>query len=147
METKLIYASSGCPNNVDNSKQIRPYICKDLHISNRICFERETPNRFTWTMNRIQKQSHLHVLTYRRAVTRVSVQLDDSVRRSERVEDGETTSLVNKRKNSVNKRNAYRKLKNKPQWVASFKHFQKTDVCWTYTNSITNNVRTCSVML
>ena len=50
------------------------------------------------------------MLTYRldagQAVTCVSVQLDDGVRRSERVEDGETTSLVNKRKNSVNKRNA-----------------------------------------
>ena len=29
---------------MDNSKQIQSYICKDLHISNRISFERETPN-------------------------------------------------------------------------------------------------------
>ena len=64
METNPIYASSGCPNNMDNSKQIRPQICINLHISNRICFERETPNRVTRTMNRIRKQSLVHVLTY-----------------------------------------------------------------------------------
>jgi hypothetical protein len=33
-----------CPKNVDNSKYIRLYICKFLHISIRIYFERETPN-------------------------------------------------------------------------------------------------------
>jgi len=44
METNLIYASAGCPQNVDNPKQILLYICKDLHTSNRISFGRETPN-------------------------------------------------------------------------------------------------------
>ena len=42
METNHIYASLGCPNDMDNSKQIRIYICKDLHIPYRISFERET---------------------------------------------------------------------------------------------------------
>src|SRR6185295_5579426 len=33
MVTIRIYASSGCPNNVDNSKEIQLQICKDPHIS------------------------------------------------------------------------------------------------------------------
>jgi hypothetical protein len=51
METNPIYASSGCPKNVDNSKQIRSKICKDLHISKRISFERETTNKVTRPTN------------------------------------------------------------------------------------------------
>jgi len=47
METNLVYASAGCPENVDNPKQIRLYICKDLHTSNRISFRQETPNWVT----------------------------------------------------------------------------------------------------
>ena len=47
METNPTYASVGCPKNMDNSKQIRLSICKELHISNRISFERETPNWVT----------------------------------------------------------------------------------------------------
>jgi len=37
------------------------------------------------------------------AVTRMSVQLDDGVRRSERVEDGETASLARKKNKIVSK--------------------------------------------
>ena len=48
METNLIYASTGCPKNVDNLKQIRSQICKDAHTSDRICFGRETPNWVTY---------------------------------------------------------------------------------------------------
>ena len=44
METNLIYASVRCPKYVDNPKEIRSQICKDLHTSDRISFERETPN-------------------------------------------------------------------------------------------------------
>ena len=51
METNSIYTSSGYPKNVDNSKQIRLSICKELHISSRISFERETPNRVTCSTN------------------------------------------------------------------------------------------------
>jgi hypothetical protein len=51
METNPIYASSGYPKNVDNLKQIRLSICKELHISNHISFKRETPNRVTWSTN------------------------------------------------------------------------------------------------
>ena len=47
METNLVYASAGCPENVDNPKQIRLYIYKDLHTSNRISFGRETPSWVT----------------------------------------------------------------------------------------------------
>ena len=47
METKLIYASASCPENVNNPKQIRLYICKDLHTSNSISFGQETPNWVT----------------------------------------------------------------------------------------------------
>ena len=42
MKTNHIYAPLGCPNDVDNSKHIRFHICKELHISNHISFERET---------------------------------------------------------------------------------------------------------
>ena len=57
METNTICASSGCPKNVDNSKQIRLLICKDLHVSNCISFERETPNWVTWRyMTRTKKE-------------------------------------------------------------------------------------------
>ena len=49
MKTNHIYAPLGCPNDVDNSKHIRFYICKELHISNRISFEREmTKLRDLW---------------------------------------------------------------------------------------------------
>jgi hypothetical protein len=44
MGASLIYASAGCPNNVDNPKQIQLSTCRDLHTSNRISFGRETPN-------------------------------------------------------------------------------------------------------
>ena len=44
METNLIYASAGYPKNVDNPKQIRSQIYKDLYTSNHISFGRETPN-------------------------------------------------------------------------------------------------------
>ena len=44
IETNLIYASAGCLKYVDNPKEIRLQICKDLHTSDRISFERETPN-------------------------------------------------------------------------------------------------------
>ena len=44
METNLIYASTGYPKYVDNPKEIWSQICKDLHTSDRISFERETPN-------------------------------------------------------------------------------------------------------
>ena len=56
METNLIYASAGCPKNVDNPKQIRSQICKDPHTSDHICFGRETPNWVTrpTTMIRIE---------------------------------------------------------------------------------------------
>jgi hypothetical protein len=47
METNLIYASAGCPKYVDNPKEIRSLICKDLLTSNRISFEREAPNWVT----------------------------------------------------------------------------------------------------
>jgi len=39
-----IYASAGCPKNVDNPKQVRNLVCKDLHTNDRISFGRETPN-------------------------------------------------------------------------------------------------------
>jgi hypothetical protein len=44
MGTSLIYASAGCPSNVDNPKQIQLSTCRDLHTFNRISFGRETPN-------------------------------------------------------------------------------------------------------
>jgi hypothetical protein len=44
METNLIYTSAGCPKYVDNPKEIRSQICKDLHTSDRISFEQEMPN-------------------------------------------------------------------------------------------------------
>ena len=44
METNLIYISAGYPKYVDNLKEIRSQICKDLHTSDHISFEREMPN-------------------------------------------------------------------------------------------------------
>jgi hypothetical protein len=32
MEANTIYATAGCPKNMDNSKQMHLWICKDLHI-------------------------------------------------------------------------------------------------------------------
>ena len=44
---------------MDNSKQKQSYICKDLHISNCISFERETPNSFTSYMNMRRNEGQL----------------------------------------------------------------------------------------
>jgi hypothetical protein len=44
MKTNLNYASAGYPKSVDNPKEIWSQICKGLHISDHISFERETPN-------------------------------------------------------------------------------------------------------
>ena len=52
MQTKPIYTYSGCLKDVDDSKQIRSYICKDMHISNHISFERETSNYVSTSTNK-----------------------------------------------------------------------------------------------
>ena len=44
METNPSTHPRGYPKNVDNPKQKRSQICKDLHTSKDISFGRETPN-------------------------------------------------------------------------------------------------------
>jgi hypothetical protein len=61
METNLIYTSVGCPKYVDNTKDIRSQICKDLHISDRISFERETPNWASRSTTMIRKRGYLYL--------------------------------------------------------------------------------------
>jgi hypothetical protein len=56
METNLSTHQRAVQKNVDNSKQIRLSICKDLHTSNRIYFERETPNWVTPSTTIIRKE-------------------------------------------------------------------------------------------
>ena len=56
METNLIYASMGYPKYMDNPKEIWLQICKDLHTSDRISFEWETPNWVMRSTTMIQKR-------------------------------------------------------------------------------------------
>ena len=128
METNPIYTSSGCPNNVDNSKQILPQICKDLHISNRICFERETPNRVTLTTNRIQKQSLLHVLTYG---------LDGRCFSTTACGEVNESRTVNQPPLSTKEKRVSKQCQQKKSCTESLKKVQTR--CWTYLHEPKHN--------